>query len=81
MVINTKPSVGTLEVKEELGRKWNYLSEYYKEIHRQSIELEKVSSSLTLSYQVALFEHRIFGIRTARKLAETMRSGLNTRLH
>jgi curved DNA-binding protein CbpA len=65
----------------EIGNKYNYLSEYYREIHRQCIELEKISASLAVSYQVALFEHKVFGIINARKLAETIRSGLNRRLH
>jgi curved DNA-binding protein CbpA len=65
----------------EIENKCNFVSEYYKEMHRQCIELTKVSSSLTASYQIALFEHRVFGIRAARKLAGTIRSGLNTRLH
>jgi curved DNA-binding protein CbpA len=65
----------------EIEKKCNYLSEYYKEIHRKCIEMEKISASLTVSYQIALFEHNVFGIKTARKLAEIIRSGLNRRLH
>ena len=71
----------------EVASRWKYVSDYYREVHHLSVDLEKMSSNLTMDYQVALFENKVVRTNIARKIADLMkreftyrRSGGNERI-
>lgn len=63
---------------ETLSR-WQYIVDYYPEIHGLYTSLAKISPALAFSYRITVLERKLSGTGAATKLAETMKSEYMTR--